>query len=685
MWSKRRKTVLLLCATGVLVLVTALLLVTDLLIPYRSAKNTMDPDGVLHIVEQNDGALQVSWPAGENAQNYELQVLETDGGLLYSCSTEDCSAVLSALPADRELVLRVISGHTYSRFNRKGEQMLEATLVLAAPRVRNLNWQAEADIGTVTVDFDLAENDLCRIFISTGDGEPVLVEQVREGKLKIPFGAGEKYDIPAYDQPVRFSFQVERSGEHVACLGAITDGFTLTREDLLGTDLNVEQVYNGENSYTFTWNETKGAYYDVRLSDDGGETWETMAYIPVDRERTYTTPNLTAYTDYLVSIVAVGGQTIPDSEFAAVSETMELHTGPKLLYSTIWPLMDQKVYADAQAAQELGTAAAGSAWCVLGQEGKYLKIRFQEHDGYINGEYCMINLPEYLGNLCRYNITNSYDSIYKVHEYGIKKVTGTVITGYENIKVGDGEYLVPLLYPTAQKLMKAGLAAREQGYVLKIYDSYRPQVATNEIFMLTSSIMGDYVPARTYSGQSVNDLHKLEQKDEEGNGEAAADTDWSAADEEPQKLIYKSLMTNYGEYKLSAFLAPGISRHNYGIALDLTLEDADGNELTMQTSMHDLSWYSTIDRNNANANILYRIMTGAELRSISSEWWHFQDNDIYKRNFYLPLQNGVSWQCWTADRNGWRYRLADGSFYANCTQTIDDKSYTFDENGYLIP
>jgi len=43
----------------------------------------------------------------------------------------------------------------------------------------------------------------------------------------------------------------------------------------------------------------------------------------------------------------------------------------------------------------------------------------------------------------------------------------------------------------------------------------------------------------------------------------------------------------------------------------------------------------------------------------------------------------VSWECWVADNNGWRYRLADGSFFANCTRTIGGQSYTFDENGYI--
>ena len=30
------------------------------------------------------------------------------------------------------------------------------------------------------------------------------------------------------------------------------------------------------------------------------------------------------------------------------------------------------------------------------------------------------------------------------------------------------------------------------------------------------------------------------------------------------------------------------------------------------------------------------------------------------------------------------YRLADGSFYVNCTQTIGEQSYTFDEAGYVM-
>lgn len=739
MWSKNKKLTLLLILSGVLVaLIVGSLFVFGFLIPYTQARNTMDPNGTLTFLAQDDGTLRVEWEAGQNAQSYTVQVSQTDGELLHSCTVTECFAVLPELPTDRELVVRVTSGHDYGRNTRKGKDALEMTLTLGPPQIWNLAWQPNVELGTVDIGFDMPEGDLCRVYMSTGDGEPVLVEELREGELQLKLGEGEKYAVPAHGQPLHFTFQLERGGKNVTYLGNTAEGFTLTREHMLDKELNVEYVDNGENSYTLTWNETKGAQYEVLLSTNGGESWETLAVIPCDQERTYTTDHLDAYTDYTLWVVAVGGQTMPDSEFAAISEPMNLHTGAKLMYSTIWPLMDLRVFSDAEGTQEVGKVTAGSAWCALGKEGKYLKIRYNGGDGYIHSDYCMINLPEYVGDLCRYDITNSYSAIYLVHEYEIKKISGTVITGYEDVKIGDGEYLVPLLFPTAQKLIKAGEAAKEQGYTLKIYDSFRPQDATGAVYQRTASILDNPVPSYTYSGKSVRDLGLLdwdpyEEEEEEnedkvatdpapadptdppagetkpsteGSGMATSPTEGSASlaflakalkatepaedsivltsgKGKPKTLTYEILMTNNGEYSLSKFLAPGLSRHNFGVAMDLTLVDSDGRELTMQTSMHDLSWYSAFKRNNANANTLYKIMSGAGLTCISSEWWHYQDNEIYAKHSYQPLKTGVSWECWVADREGWRYRLNDGSFYTNCTQVIDGQSYTFDESGYI--
>lgn len=676
MWSKRNKQtrlLILLCILAVAIL--GAVLVTGFLIPYFGAKSAMDPEGALTILGCDDG-MQVQWPEGDNAAGYKLQVLEKDGSVLYSVETAACSAALPQLPEDRELVLRITSINHYGGKVREGKTCLEAALTQPSPRIRDLNWETDTEFDTVDVAFDMSAGDLCRVYISADGGEPVLVEEVRDGKLQLRFGADDLFPVPEYGQKLLVTFQLERREGNVFCQGSVTEGFTLAREDFLGRTLNLQQTYNGDNSYTFTWNETKGEYYDVRLSEDGGKTWETKAYIPADRERIFIMSGLKAFTDCSVSVVAVGGQTLPDSEFAAVSENIEIRTGEKLLHSTIWPLTDQKVYSDPDATEELGKVAAGSAWCVLGQEGKYLKIRYAGQDAYIDGDYCMINLAEYLGNLCAYDITNSYSSIYLVHEYGIRNVSGTVITGYENIKTGENEYLVPLLYPVAQRLIKAGLAAKAQGYTLKIYDSFRPQRATEDIYGKTKAILSHLIPDRTFSGKEVTDLNWISWNPETGQ--------WGAPEPVYGDLTYRRLMTNNGAYSLGSFLATGTSRHNYGLALDLTLVDSTGTELAMQTSMHDLSWYSASAINNANANLLRDIMVGAGFIGIASEWWHFQDNEAYFNHAYKPLRTGVTWECWVADNNGWRYRLPDGSFYANCTEMIGEESYTFDENGYLI-
>lgn len=688
MWSKNKKLTLLLILSGILVLLIAgTFFVTGWLLPFNSAKNTMDPGGILTVQALDDGTLQAQWPAGENAEHYRIEILDADGTMLHAAETAACVSSLPELPADRELKVKIISARSYGKHVRTGSDALEATVTLTVPQIRDLSWQADPEQSMVDVSFDMSEGELCRVYMTKNDAEPALIGQLQNGELQMRFGENETYPVPAHGEKLHIAFLLERSAGNVTYLGK-TERVLLTREDFLDKTLNVECTDNGENSYTLTWNETKGEHYEVLLSSADGEIWKTLATVPCDQERVYNTGHLDAYSDYIFRVVAVGGQTLPGSEFAAMSEPVQLHTGAKLMYSTIWPLMDQKVYADPEATQELGTVAAGSAWCALGLEGQYLKIRFDGQDGYIDSDYCMINLPEYVGDLCLYNITNSFSSIYTVHEYGIKNVSGTVVKGYENVRISEGRYLAPLLFPTAQKLIAAGEAAKEAGYTLKIYDSFRPKSATDSIYGLTNKILNNKVPSYTYTGKVVKDLYKLDwdpYENEDATVETTPEGETVEPDRltEPKPLTFRILMTNNGEYSLGQFLAPGISRHNFGVALDLTIVDTEGKELSMQTSMHDLSWYSAFKRNNANANTLYKIMSGAGLQNISSEWWHYQDNAVYETHKYTPLREGVSFACWVKDDNGWRYRLEDGSFYTDCTQTIEGREYIFDQNGYI--
>ena len=104
----------------------------------------------------------------------------------------------------------------------------------------------------------------------------------------------------------------------------------------------------------------------------------------------------------------------------------------------------------------------------------------------------------------------------------------------------------------------------------------------------------------------------------------------------------------------------------------------------MQTSMHDLSWYSENARDNKNAKRLAAIMEGVGFEGLKSEWWHFHDREVQDTLAPEYQMEGVSPEGWKADDQGWRYRQTSGDYYKNCTETIDGVSCTFDAQGYLV-
>lgn len=79
----------------------------------------------------------------------------------------------------------------------------------------------------------------------------------------------------------------------------------------------------------------------------------------------------------------------------------------------------------------------------------------------------------------------------------------------------------------------------------------------------------------------------------------------------------------------------GYSSHSRGNTVDLTVVDAEGNELTMPTGFDDFSKkanrnYSDVSREAAqNSKMLEGIMKDCGFTSIHSEWWHFADSKSY--------------------------------------------------------
>ena len=154
--------------------------------------------------------------------------------------------------------------------------------------------------------------------------------------------------------------------------------------------------------------------------------------------------------------------------------------------------------------------------------------------------------------------------------------------------------------------------------------------------------------------------------------------------DEEDALTYRQLMTG-DSYSLWDFLAAGISKHNRGIAVDVALVDiATGEELRMQSDIHDLSWHAATAYNDANAAMLAGYMRAAGFGTLFSEWWHFQDMETLNSLEPPYRSQGVTPEGWRRDDRGWRYRCADGSFLMGEAREIDGSVWSFGEDGYLL-
>ncbi|MCM1356405.1 MAG: M15 family metallopeptidase [Staphylococcus sp.] len=102
-----------------------------------------------------------------------------------------------------------------------------------------------------------------------------------------------------------------------------------------------------------------------------------------------------------------------------------------------------------------------------------------------------------------------------------------------------------------------------------------------------------------------------------------------------QRKMFKSVQgTPKANYVANP--AKGGGLHNYGLAVDITIVDDNGNELPMGTPVDHLGPEANIDREEKfvesgviseterqNRLLLRRIMVGAGFKPLRTEWWHF--------------------------------------------------------------
>lgn len=623
----------------------------------------------------------LSWPVAEKADHYFVRVSDSDDEntvYLEERYTEN-SCTLPEIPEHKNVKISVSSATSYKmlwiNMERLCSNPLQATTQWELPDLEQVKWDVDADSKTAKLSYQKKPDARCKLYAQQAESDWIEMQDSQELTVIVQFGKDSIFTVPPVGQVLQFRAVAYRQEENLIFWGQSFEDLTVQRDDFLGRDLNPVFTDNGYNVCTITWDETKGERYQVQMQGEKDE-WETLVEVPWDGERSYTSPHMAVNKTYTYRVVALGGQVMENSEFAAVSGPIEQVTKESPIFCTVWANQEMPVYKTAQKTEELGKIKAGSAWCVVEENGGMFGIYYQGQTAYVDSNLCFINLPEYLADMCNYNITNSYASLYLMHEFEIPQVSNVITAGYENVQLGDDEFLVPLLYPTAKRLANAARLALEKGYRLKIYDAFRPQEATKEIYELTNSILDTPIPELPFTDKKTIEELNLPTPRKEVDPDTGLEVD--------VPLTYREVMI-VPPYNLDYFVAEGTSKHNYGIALDLTLEKiSNAKELEMQTSMHDLSHYSARDNNNSSAKTLSSIMKNAGFTTLVSEWWHFNDLESKKAFAVKPLKKGVSAKCWMVDDTGVRYRKNDGSYYKDKEVKIDGVTYQFDKQGYLV-
>lgn len=92
------------------------------------------------------------------------------------------------------------------------------------------------------------------------------------------------------------------------------------------------------------------------------------------------------------------------------------------------------------------------------------------------------------------------------------------------------------------------------------------------------------------------------------------------------------------------------SRHTRGTAVDVTLTDGAGVELSMPSAFDEFGprahreWAGATEEMRRHLDWLTAAMTEAGFTTISTEWWHFDDAD-WRRHPLLSWEFGVETEC----------------------------------------
>jgi hypothetical protein len=126
----------------------------------------------------------------------------------------------------------------------------------------------------------------------------------------------------------------------------------------------------------------------------------------------------------------------------------------------------------AAAAQMLG---AGAPFRILNESGDWFYVDTGSGSGWVLGKYCLVNLPDIVPSIV-YDATNTYASVIHSSGKALPGITGTgLYPGKQtNERLGEEQFIMPVLFPMTKKIHAAQQMALQNGETLVLYEAYRP-------------------------------------------------------------------------------------------------------------------------------------------------------------------------------------------------------------------
>ena len=264
------------------------------------------------------------------------------------------------------------------------------------------------------------------------------------------------------------------------------------------------------------------------------------------------------------------------------------------------------------------TLNAGQGFTILREQGEWWYIDTGNITGWVLHLYCFINLPDIIPSIV-YNNTNTYSSMFRSSFTDIPNITGMPLYRAMdfNVRLGRDEYIMPVLYGMAEKILRAQRSALADGNTLVIYEAFRPAEAHNLLHEHFSQMIEEnpYIEA----GITAENFNVR----------------WFLAESPYNHQRGTAIDTSLARIEARETRASGPYRY---------MRITSCTEYPMQTPIHELSVAAAIMSSRVNSRsasswrsfpvldiatpgtvLLFTYCTEAGLTPLSSEWWHYND------------------------------------------------------------